>query len=137
MDRNEDYGRLVVAALHELSMRAKHTRTVDEFLDLNCRTRVDLVSLEVEPCLPHTIESLRVLRTHFGEGPGTRIIASSCIAAAGFELLVERHGADACINHRLEPNALAAWLNAELQRKKIASVSGEWVRSRSHGEARK
>ena len=77
VEKDDDYAQLLVSELQRRSVRAKHTKTVDDFLDLNCRNRVDLVSLEIDALDPETLDNIKLLRTHFGEGPGTRIVASS------------------------------------------------------------
>ncbi|MEM9435154.1 MAG: hypothetical protein AAGA12_14645 [Pseudomonadota bacterium] len=115
VDRNVEFGKSIVAALEALSICAKHTRTVDEYLDFNCPARVDLVSLEIDAMDPETLDNLRLLRTHFGEGPGTRIVATSVFAPGAFPFLVEQRGADTCISKDHEPDTMAATLETELQ----------------------
>lgn len=111
-----EYGQSLVAALRDLSVRAKHTKTVDEFLDLNCGIRVDLVSVEIDPTALDTLDHIKLLRTHFGEGPGTRIVASSAFVSSTFLTLVEQRGADVCMTKLPQPEAMAATLNAELHK---------------------
>ena len=67
VEQDRSYGQLLVSKLRERSVRAKHTETVDAFLDLNCRERVDLVSLEIDAMDPDTHDNIKLLRTHFGE----------------------------------------------------------------------
>lgn len=120
VDKDADYAQMLVNELQSRSVRAKPTTTVDAFLDLNCRDRVDLVSLEIDAMDPHTLDNIRLLRTYFGEGPGTRIVASSSFMPGAFSFLVEQRGADTCIAKRRAPRAMADALENEL-RKKIKS----------------
>jgi len=114
VDRDEGFGTMVASALSARSICAKHFRTVDDFLDLNCQARVDLVGLEVDAMDPQTLDNLRLLRTHFGEGPGTRIVAATSYAPASFPHLLEQRGADACIAKVRDPVALAEALANQL-----------------------
>lgn len=113
--RDEEYGKAVAAALRDSSVCAKHARTVDEFLDLNCRARVDLVLIEVDALDPDTLDNLLLLRTHFGEGPGTRIVAASNFVPGAFAELVETRGADLHMAKLNEPVAMAAALAIEFR----------------------
>ena len=115
VELDSDYGRLLVSKLKNRCIRAKHTRTVDAFLDLNCRERVDLVSLEVDAMDPDTLDNIKLLRTHFGEGPGTRIVASSSFMPGAFSNLVEQRGADTCVAKLPEVEAMASALEIELR----------------------
>ena len=122
--QDADYGQLLVIELQSRSIRANHTRTVDAFLDLNSRERVDLVSLEIDVMDPETLEDIKLLRTHFGEGPGTRIVASSSFLPGAFPVLVEQRGADTCMAKLTEPNAMADALEVELLKQVEAKKTG-------------
>jgi len=110
VERNANYGQLMVSKLQELSIRAKYYRTVDAFLELNCREQVDLVSLEIDVMDPDTLDNITFLRTYFGEGPTTRIVASSSFVPGAFSVLVEQRGADICIVKLSEPGAMVTEL---------------------------
>lgn len=71
-----DYSQMVVAALESFSVRATNTTTVDAFLDLNCPKNSQLVLLEIDAMNPESPDNIKLLRTHFGEGPATRIVVS-------------------------------------------------------------
>ena len=116
VDRDEVFGANVVNAMRARGICAKHSRTVDDFLDLNCRARVDLVGLEVDAMDPQTLDNLLLLRTHFGEGPVTRIVAAASFAPGSFPHLVEQRGADACISRRQSPQAMAEALETQLRK---------------------
>jgi len=124
VEQDKEYGRLLVNALKTRAIRAKHTATVDAFLDLNCRERVDLVSLDIDAMDPDTLDNIRLLRTHFGEGPGTRIVASSRFMPGAFPVLVEQRGADICMTKPREPDAMAEVLEAELRRQMTSKDTG-------------
>ena len=106
---------MLVSELRSRSIRAKHTKTVDAFLDLNCRERVDLVSLEIDAMDPDTLDNIRLLRTHFGEGPGTRIVASAGFTPGAFAILAEQRGADTSIAKRRDLHAMADALEVEIR----------------------
>lgn len=109
-----DYGHVLVTELQIRSIRAKHTQTVDEFLDLNCRERVHLVSVAINVLDTDTLDNIKLLRTHFGEGPGTRIVATSSFMPGATPIIVEQRGADKCMTKPREPEVMAAALEAEL-----------------------
>jgi len=115
VDPDQKYGQKLVMALRHLSVHAKHTRSVDEFLDAHCQNRIDLVSLVVDPMDPVNLDSIRLLRTHFGEGPGTMIVASSNSILDAFAILVEQRGADTCLAKHSQPEAMATALINELR----------------------
>lgn len=116
VDRDEEFGAHVVNAMRARGICAKHVRTVDNFLDWNCRARVDLVALEVDAMDPQTLDNLLLLRTHFGEGPVTRIVAAASFAPGSFNHLVEQRGADACIARRQDPQAMAEALETQFRK---------------------
>ncbi|WP_299734030.1 hypothetical protein [uncultured Tateyamaria sp.] len=126
VEQDSDYGHMLVAELQDRSIRAKHIQTVDAFLDLNCRERVDLVSLEIDAMDPNTLDNIKLLRTHFGEGPGTRIVATSSFLPGAFPFLVEQRGADRCMAKPREPEVMAAALETEL-RKQMKSKEKGWA----------
>lgn len=117
VDKDENYGKSIVAALREQSICAKHSRTVDAFLDLNCSARVDLVLLGIDATDPDTLDDLLVLRTNFGEGPGTRIVAALSLAPSSFPHLVEQRGADICILRQDVPEIMVTAVKTELSRR--------------------
>lgn len=114
--QDRDYGHLLVSELRNRSIRAKHTGTVDEFLDLNCWEQVDLVFLEIDAMDPDTLDNIKLLRTYFGEGPGTRIVASSNFMPGAFPNLVEQRGADTCIAKLRDAEAMVSALESELRK---------------------
>ena len=116
VDPDEEFGTRVVSAMRARGICAKHTHSVDDFLDMNCRARVDLVALEVDAMDPQTLDNLLLLRTHFGEGPVTRIVAAASFAPGSFTHLVEQRGADACISRRQDPLAMAEALENQLRK---------------------
>ena len=116
VDRDEDYGQSVVACLGESSICARCTQTVDAFLDLNFRKRIDLVLIEVDALDPESLDNLRILRTHFGEGPGTRIVAASTFVPDALSMLVEQRGADQHMVRKTRPQEMAAAVKIELSK---------------------
>ena len=125
VEQDANYGQLLVGELQNRSIRAKHTQTVDAFLDLNCRVRVDLVSLEIDAMDPDTLDNIKLLRTHFGEGPATRIVASSSFLPGAFPVLVEQRGADKCMTKLQEPCAMADALESALRRQMKSKELGQ------------
>jgi len=113
--KDEAYGQSIAAALSELSMCSKHIRTIDAFLDLNCRVRVDLVALEIDVLDPNSLDCLRLARTHFGEGPGTRIVALTDFAPGALSSLLEQRGADAHVIRQRDATAMAIILAPEIR----------------------
>lgn len=116
VDCDEDYAWSIVSALRECAICSKSTRTVDAFLDLHCQARVDLVLLEVDPLDPEGLDHLRSLRTYFGEGPGTRIVATSIYAPTSFQYLAGQRGADTHTLKKRDPNDMVAVIKAELSK---------------------
>ena len=121
IDRDTEYGQQLTIALRTLSVHAKHMRTVDEFLDLSFRGRVDLVSLEIDPMDPDTLDNIKLLRTHFGEGPSTRIVAQMRFIPGEFATLVEQRGADVCLTRCWDPEAMAEALTPEIHKQMTAN----------------
>ena len=110
------YNQMVVAALESFSVRAINTTTVDVFLDLNCPKRFQLVSLEIDALHPESSDNIKLLRTHFGEGPATRIVVSSRTIPSTLPMLAEQLGADMYMTKPQQPEGMAAVINAELQK---------------------
>ncbi|MEL7381917.1 MAG: hypothetical protein AAFY73_15320 [Pseudomonadota bacterium] len=125
VEQDVDYGQSLLQELRSRSIRAKHMLNVDAFLDLNCQERVHLVSLDIDAIDPANLDSIVLLRTHFGEGPGTRIVASSRFMHGAFAMLLEKRGADKSIAKPTAPEALAAALEAELRIQMKANEFGQ------------
>ena len=111
-----DYSQVVVTGLESFSIRATITMSVDEFLDLNCQKRFQLVLLEIDALNPGSLDNIKLLRTHFGEGPATRIIVSSRSMSSTILILAEQCGADICMTKPRQPEAMVAALKAEIEK---------------------
>lgn len=117
VDRDEGYGNALVAALRARDMCAIRTSSVDDFLDLNCRLRVDLVCLEVDVLDPFTLDNLCLLRTHFGEGPSTRIVAVTSFAPHAFPHLLQQRGADDHLSKSAKHDGMAEQIETQIRKK--------------------
>ncbi len=113
---DEIYGKALANALNTRSMCTLHTSTVDGFLDLQCRVRVDIVALEVDAFEPISKDDLIRLRTHFGEGPGTHVVVMSDFAPEWYMEQLLQQGADRYINRSFSPEEMADALDAEVKR---------------------
>lgn len=97
----------MVAKLRQLDWCAKSVGSVDEFLDLNCSVRVDVVSLEVDAFEGQPLDEVIKLRTHFGEGPSTLIALHHEFAPAWFLDQLLGGGADLQLKRHADPDHLA------------------------------
>lgn len=124
VDRDSEYGHQLASTLRGLSVRVKQTETVDAFLDMNCMERVDLVLMEIDPMDPDALENIQLLRTHFGEGSGTRIVASSDFTPGAFPTLVEQRGADVFLAKNGDPDGMAVSIANEIHKQLKTRLSG-------------
>ena len=114
VDKDPEFGQALSALIAGEHVRSKHSESVDAFLDSGCRARIDLVLLEIDVFDPAALDDLRLLRTHFGEGPNTRIVAVTAFAPAEFPRFLQQWGADTHLPRLHNPESMQAAISAEI-----------------------
>lgn len=125
LEPNETYRKAVAAALIEFSCHAEHAPSVDTFLDLHAAVHFDLVALAIEQDGEVVADDLVRLRTHFGEGPATAMVAISKSSTSSQRSRLQERGADQLLKKTCEPYEMAAALLAEAVKRMRQAQSKE------------
>lgn len=95
--------------LLELGCSVRCGFSVDSYLDSGDTTNRSIVMIDVDIFNPNALSDVVKLRTHFGEGPATHIIAMTQFSPGAFDTLLEQAGCNLSVTKAMQlDDALAA-----------------------------